>query len=456
VAVERVEQRPWYRIEELVGAGDGAGLERFLAELSPGDTARAFANLSADLRQQVLMLLSPGEAAAAIEELPEPQAADLVEELPAEEAAAIVARLPSQDQADLLSELDPRTAEAILAELPRDEAERARELAAHEPDRAGGLMITEHLAYPASARVRDIVDDLRRNAERYRRYDIQYGYVVGPERRLVGVVPLRELLLFPLDTPVRDFMLEPRALRAETGLDELRDFFDAHPFVGAPVVDAAGRLLGVVPRAEVGEALSARAERDHLKATGIVGGDELRTMPLGRRASRRLSWLSVNVVLNVLAASVIALFQDTVQTVIALAVFLPIISDMSGCSGNQAVAVTLRELTSGLVRPLDALRVLRKELGVGLVNGIALGALVGGAAWLWKGNPYLGLVIAAAMSINTLVSVCVGGIVPLGLKRLGVDPAIASGPLLTTITDMCGFLLVLGLATLMLPRLMAG
>jgi magnesium transporter len=454
--VERLEERPWVRLEELAMAGDRAQLERFIADLSPGDTARAFANLDAERSQRVLMLLSPSEAAAALEELPDTQAADLVEELPIREAAAIVSELLSDEQADLLAELDPLSAEAILREMPRAEADRARELVAYDPEQAGGLMITEHLAYPTTSRVRDIVDDLRANAERYRRYDIQYGYVVGPDRRLAGVLPLRELLLVPLDTPVRTFMLRPLAIRADMELDHLRDFFDSHPYMGAPVVDGEDRLLGVVPRAEVREALEARAERDHLKATGIVGGEELRTMPLSRRASRRLSWLSVNVVLNVIAASVIAFFQDTVQAVIALAVFLPIISDMSGCSGNQAVAVSLRELTAGLVRPLDALRVLRKELAVGLINGVALGVLVGAAAWLWRGNPWLGAVIATAMAANTVISVSVGGVVPLVLKRLGMDPAIASGPLLTTITDMCGFFLVLGLATFWLPRLVGG
>jgi magnesium transporter len=454
--VETIDERPWLRLQELAEAGDAEGIERLIGELSPGDTARAFANLSPETRQQVLVLLPRSEAAATLEELPETQAADLVEDLPTGEAAAIVAELSSGDQADLLAELDPLAAEAILSEMPREDADRARELASYAPDQAGGLMITEHLAYPSHARVRDIVEDLRRNAERYRGYDIQYGYVVGPGRRLVGVLPLRELLLVPLDQPVRAFMLEPRSVRADTGLDDLRGFFDANPYVGAPVVDEDGALLGVVARAVLHRALEQRAERDYLKATGIVGGEELRTMGLYRRASRRLSWLSANVVLNVIAASVIALFQDTVQAVVALAVFLPIISDMSGCSGNQAVAVTLRELTGGLVRPLDALRVLRKEVAVGLVNGAALGLLVGGVAWLWQGNPYLGVVIAAAMALNTLVSVAVGGVVPLGLKRLGIDPAIASGPLLTTLTDMCGFLLVLGLATLWLPRLVGG
>ena len=171
------------------------------------------------------------------------------------------------------------------------------------------------------------------------------------------------------------------------------------------------------------------------------------------RSRRRLSWLSVNIVLNLIAASVIALYQETLQAVIALAVFLPIISDMSGCSGNQAVAVSMRELTLGLIRPIDAVRVWLKEASVGLLNGAALGALIAAAAWAWQGNPYLGAVVGAAMAINTLVAVSLGGVVPLLLKRVRVDPALASGPILTTVTDMCGFALVLGIATAFLPWL---
>jgi magnesium transporter len=139
--------------------------------------------------------------------------------------------------------------------------------------------------------------------------------------------------------------------------------------------------------------------------------------------------------------------------VIALAVFLPIISDMSGCSGNQAVAVSMRELSLGLVRPLDAFRVWLKEIGVGLINGLVLGLLLGTAAWIWKGNTALGLVVATAMALNTVVAVSIGGTVPLLLKRLKFDPALASGPILTTITDMCGFFFVLSFATLMLAKL---
>jgi magnesium transporter len=150
---------------------------------------------------------------------------------------------------------------------------------------------------------------------------------------------------------------------------------------------------------------------------------------------------------------VIALFQETLSAVIALAVFLPIISDMSGCSGNQAVAVSLRELSMGLVRSEEVFRVWVKEIAVGILNGLALGVLIGLVAFLWQGNAYLGVVVGVALCLNTMIAVSIGGLVPLVLKRFNVDPAIASGPILTTVTDMCGFLLVLGIATLMLNQL---
>ena len=170
------------------------------------------------------------------------------------------------------------------------------------------------------------------------------------------------------------------------------------------------------------------------------------------RSGRRLAWLSANIVLNVLAASVIVYFEDTLTRLIALAAFLPIISDMSGCSGNQAVAVSMRELSLGLVRPRETFRVWAKEVSVGLINGAVLGLLLGLVAWLWRGSPVLGIVVGAALALNTVVAVSIGGTVPLILKGFGVDPALASGPILTTVTDICGFFLALGFAALALSH----
>jgi magnesium transporter len=235
-----------------------------------------------------------------------------------------------------------------------------------------------------------------------------------------------------------------------TSLDELGDFFDTYDFYGVPVVSADGQMLGVVLRKNVLEAYAEQVSIEHMESQGIVGGEELRTMPLLLRSRRRLSWLVVNILLNILAASVIAFHQDTLSSVIALAVFLPIISDMSGCSGFQAVAVTMRELSLGTVRTSELMRVWLKEVSVGLINGLVLGALIGVAAWLWKGSIYLGFVVGGALAINTVLAVSLGGIIPLLLKRFGADPALASGPILTTVTDMMGFFLALTFASIML------
>jgi magnesium transporter len=315
-------------------------------------------------------------------------------------------------------------------------------------------MVTEFLAYAGGASVAEVVEDLRVHAAEYRDYVVQYLYVVDHDERLEGVLRMRDLLLAPRETPVRELALTaPVRVRDDATLDELRDFFARHHWFGVPVVDADGRLLGLVRRSDVEQALEERLSADYLKSQGIAGGEELRSMPLGLRSRRRLGWLSVNIVLNVLAASVIAFYQDTLDAVITLAVFLPIISDMSGCSGNQAVAVSLRELSLGLVRPRDAARVWFDEVSVGLINGAALGVLLALVALAWQGNAWLGAVVGAALAANTVLAVSIGGTLPLIIRRLGKDPALASGPILTTITDTCGFLLVLGLATRLLPQL---
>jgi magnesium transporter len=208
-----------------------------------------------------------------------------------------------------------------------------------------------------------------------------------------------------------------------------------------------------VRREDVAEALAERAENDRRKMHGIVGGDEIRSLPLLVRSRRRLSWLSVNVLLNIVAASVIAAYEQTLAAVIALAVFLPMVSDMSGCSGNQAVAVSIREMALGITKPFELLRVWLQEVKVGLINGVVLGTLLAAVSTLWKGNPWLGLVLGSALALNTVIAVSLGGTIPLLLKRMKFDPAVASGPVLTTLTDICGFFLVLSFATAMLPRL---
>ena len=447
------EPTPWQRILALAEAGDGDGLERLIDGIGPSEAFRALVHLGAEQRDRVLTTLGPEEAADLIEEIPDEHAADLIEHLQVQDAASILNEMESDDQADVLGELDEQDAAAILAEMRPEEAADARELVRYADDVAGGLMVTELLRYEESAKVRDVIDDIGRRVSHHEGAEDVYVYVVSSLGRLVGVLDFRDLVLTDHGTALGDTLKSPLFVSVDASLEALEDFFKRHPFYATPVVDARQRLVGMVRRKDLRKALTERAEHDYLRMQGIVGGDEIRTLPLLIRARRRLSWLSLNIILNIVAASVIALYVDTLSAAIALAVFLPIVSDMSGCSGNQAVAVSMRELSLGIVKPNEVLRVWWQEVEVGLINGIALGCLLAGAAILWKGNPYLGLVVGAALAINTLVAVSIGGTVPLLLKRFGVDPAVASGPILTTVTDMCGFFLVLSFATVMLPRL---
>ncbi len=448
------ETQPWVKLEEIIDSGNAEQLEAYLNSLAPGEAALALSRLDGVEQLKVLTTLEPQDAADLIDEIPDVQATALVDALSPERAAVILQNLDSDEQADVLGAIDAEHAEAVLAAMDPQEAAEARKLFSYAPDVAGGLMVTEYLSYPRTFTARNVIEDLRQKVDEYADYDVQYVFVVSQEEKLEGVLRLRDLVLTPSNTPVVDIMIpNPLSVKVDEPLDELGAFFDHHAFIGVPVVDEAGRLVGVVRRADVEDALGDRADSDYLKSQGIVGGEELRTMPLLLRSRRRLSWLSINIVLNVIAASVIAYFEETLAAVIALAVFLPIISDMSGCSGNQALAVSVRELALGFIRPNELLRVWLKEISVGLINGVALGILIALTAWVWKGNAYLGLVVGTALALNTMIAVSIGGLVPLVLKLVKQDPALASGPILTTVTDMCGFFFVLSFAQLMLPWL---
>ncbi len=447
--------KPWDELSHLIEQAEPARVQDFLEQLSPTETARAISRISASDQGKLFAMLSPAEAADVIEDVSETQAADLIEEMPPQQAAAIIEELQSDLQADLLGELDEEDAEAILTRMDPEEAQEARQFLEYAPDTAGGIMVSELLCYRKDQTIGEVLADLQAHRETYADYHVQYIYVTDTRQRLAGVLRMHDLLFPSHSSLLSKVMIKtPLKVAVNANLEELSDFFEQHKLFGVPVVDAKGRLAGVVLPEAVEEATRKRSVSQFLGVSGIIGGEEFRTMPLLLRSGRRLSWLSINIVLNIVAASVIAIYQDTLSAVIALAIFLPMISDMSGCSGNQAVAVSMRELTLGLVRPNEVLRVWAKEASLGAINGLALGLLLGGVAFLYKGNPYLGLVVGGALAANTLVAVSLGGLLPLVLKRFKMDPALVSGPILTTVTDMCGFFFVLSFATAILPRLM--
>ncbi|HIJ35921.1 MAG TPA: magnesium transporter [Deltaproteobacteria bacterium] len=445
---------PWEKLRELIAAGNRIELTKFVETLSPPETARAISRLTGEEQLRLFSLLSPKDAADVIEDISEAQAADLVEDMPSEQAAAIMEELSSDYLVDVLGEMDEDASQAILAKMDSKEAAEARMLLEYPPDCAGGLMISEFLVYKTDNTIQNVLDDLQANRREYVNYHVQYFYVVDREEKLAGVLRMHDLLFPARETLLTQVMIpSPLSVSDKASLKELEEFFEEHHLFGVPVVDVGRRLMGVVLPNAIEEAVNKRKTKTFLRLSGIIGGEEFRTMPLFSRSGRRLSWLSMNIVLNIIAASVIALYQDTLAAVITLAVFLPMVSDMSGCSGNQAVAVSMRELSLGLVRPGELLWVLAKEAKVGVINGLVLGLLLGGVAYFWKGNPWLGVVVGGALAANTLVSVTLGGMLPLVLKRLRLDPALVSSPLLTTVTDMCGFFFVLSFAAAILPKL---
>lgn len=437
----------------LLDTGGAVAVERFIAQVPQSEKPR-LVNLLDDEHQQILLsILDDDDAADLLEGFYDAHTADLLEDLPADEAARIVEEMESHRQADVLGELEDEQAEAILSEMDPEEAHEIRKLLEYDEDTAGGLMATEFVQFPDDMKAGDLIASLRDKAESFFERNLHYVYVHSESGTLVGVVRMRDLLFSAWDTPLSRIMIaNPISVYSNAPIADLDDQFDRYPFWSLPVVDLNGRMIGVVRRADIEEALGEEHERVFLRFSGIIGGEEIRSMPLRERAMRRLAWLCLNAVLSLVAASVVLLFEGTINELFVLVFFMPVIANLSGCSGNQAVAVSIRELAVGLIQPKDFVIVWRKEFMVGLINGTAIGLVLGGVALLlsvlvWHSSPLIGPVIGVAFLVNTVIAVSLGGLIPLVLKRVGADAALGAPPILTTLTDMCGFLIVLTLAT---------
>jgi len=445
-------------LDALIQAGDGDAIAGFLHLLPPEDTAYTLSHLSDERRTKLFQALSvsaPELGADLLEHFVDEYAAGVIELLAPGEAAALVDAMDSDEQADVLGELHEDDAEAILQEMDPEEAEDARDRMGYEEDVAGGLMITEYLVYNQGQTIEEVTRDLHARAEEYAEYEVRYVYVVDDDYKLTGVVPMRSLVLVPGSRKVETQQVrEPITVNVHTSLDDLHDLFDRVDFSAVPVIDDEGKFAGVVQRASVQEAIGDRESDQFLKFGGIIGGEELRSMTIGSRAARRLTFLLPIMLLLLASATVIALFEDTVQKLPILAAFLPVVAGICGSGGNQAVAVSIRELSLGLIDGSDFVRVLVKELVVALLIGLVLGAVMFGIVFLWQKNVHLALVLGAAIPFVVTVSKTIGGTVPVLLKKTGIDPAMAAGPIVTTVVDLVGFFTVLMLATLMIEKLM--
>lgn len=434
----------------LIREGRVAQFLRRAEKLEAPDLADVLAEADDEERLEIVKLLPPTISAPALSELPEEEhPAETLAALEPARAAEIVEELPDDDAADLLGELEPQAQQLILERL--EDAERREEVAdllQYDPESAGGLMTANIVSVRATDTVGGALDEVRRQAEEVD--DFSEAYVVDESGRLLGVLGFKGLVINPPDRPVREVMHAPDVtVPPEMDQEEVARLMGRYNVSSIPVVDPEHRLLGRVTFDDVTDVVEAEATEDLLRFSGVSADEELGAG--WRTAVRsRLRWLLVNLATAAAGASVVGLFQDNINRILALAVWMPIVGGLGGNTGTQALAVTIRRLSLGQISPREFRGVVGKEMLVGLTNGLAIGALAGLAATivsaLTGGPPLLGLIVFLALAANLLVAGTMGAFVPLLLERLGVDPAVASSVFVTAFTDMCGFALLLGLA----------
>jgi magnesium transporter len=434
------------RIERMVGlvqAGDISSFVREAHDYEPADLADVLARLEEPERVVAVRALPPELSSQALAEMPEDaHAEETLAALDPAQAAEIVEELEDDDAADILRELDAETKEHILQEV-EDRAEVER-LLRYDEETAGGRMTTHLVTVRDIATTAEALEEIRRQAEEVEEF--YQVFVVDGQRRLVGVLPFKALVVSRPDRMVREYMAEADiVVRPETDQEEVARLMARYNLPSVAVVDDSGRLLGRVTIDDVIDVVEAETTEDLLKFGGVSPDEEL-AAPWTDAVRSRLPWLTVNLLTAFMAGGVVYLFQETVQRTVALAVWMPVIAGMGGNAGTQALAVTVRRLALGLIPSDRFFRVVGKEVLVGITNGITIGLIVGLVAALLGEGPGLGLVVFLAMTGNLLVAGFAGAFIPILLERLGVDPAIASSIFVTTFTDVCGFLLLLGLA----------
>jgi len=440
-------------LSRLLAVGDARAAKQLVADLHPVDAARLTVLLQESERVALFQMLNSSMAANIVERMNENEQVDVVSSLQPDVASGIIGQMDSDDAVDVLGDLPKEKTDAILAAMPRTRADQTRRLIAYDADSAGGIMATEFVALKETLSVHQALKTLREKYSRLGDERATYVYTVDRKGTLSGVLQLRDLVTRQPAELLKNIKInDVTYLDVNTDKYEVAQTFRRHRYLALPVVDNTKRLVGVITGDDVVDLIQEITTEEMMKLQG-VSLDETRTLPVLKMVRRRVSWLSINIFLNIIAASVIAFYTDTLKAVIALAVFLPIISDMSGVSGMQAVAVSIRDLALDRTSPKELGKVLWKEARIGFLNGLILGAEIGLVAYFWKGLPFLGVVVAVSLWLNTILSVCLGSGLPLVLKRFHLDPAIASGPLLTTVTDLMGFLIVLSLATRFLSYL---
>lgn len=437
-------------IRNLVEAGRLDAAVARLLELHPADQAELIADLNSEQRAALLPAVPREALARIVEYLPEDPRKEIVAEFSSEQLATVLDEVDDDIVADILHEVSDARAQEVLASMRR--AGAVRPLLRHADETAGGHMTRAFISLNGEWTAERAIAYLRR--VRPDADAAYYLYVVDPDNRLEGVVSLRDLIIAPPPAHLSDIMSrEIVRVRDDMDQEEMARLVQRYDLVALPVVDANDRLIGVVTVDDVLDVVEEEATEDILKLAG-VGVHERALSPIFESARRRLPWLAVNMVVALAAATVVNQFEDTIAKVAALAVFMPIIAGQGGNAGVQTATIVVRGLALDEIRLRDLFRVLTKEIGLGALKGIVFGTALALIAYVWKGNTTLAAVAGLAMFLNMIVASIGGVMIPMTLRYgLKLDPATAAGVFDTMLTDLMGFFIFLGLATLLLSRI---
>ncbi len=418
----------------------------------PADIAEVLSHLSDEQAAELLHRLYLRKAAAEpLGEMEPEDSAELLTELDRDEAIKILSRMDPDDAVDLLEELPEDVKDELLSRLAPKDAQVLTKLLEYPPDTAGGLMSPEVVALPLHLTAQEAIDVLRRKVEEVE--TIYYAYAVDDEGRLEGVISLRDLALARPETRLsalvnRDVISVP----VDADAEDVARLFDKYNYYALPVIDADRRLLGVITIDDVIDVIREEATEDIYRSQGVPLEERVDT-PWYESIKRRMPWLYFNLLTAFVAASVVGVFESTIAKFAVLAFFMPIIAGQGGNAGMQTVTIVTRGIALGEVPKGEGWRILGKEFLLGLLNGLAMGLVVGVVGFVWKHTISLGLVVFLAMTFNMITAGIVGTVIPLTLRALRQDPALASSIFLTTFTDTLGFAFLFVLAQIFIPEL---
>ncbi|MCK5444565.1 MAG: magnesium transporter [Rhodospirillaceae bacterium] len=440
------------RVLDAMGADNEAAVRELVANLHYSDVADLLERLSGVQRRRLLEFAKDVLDPEVLAEVDETVLDEMIDHIGLDQVAEVVAELDTDDAVNVIEELEEDEQQHVLGAIPQADRTLIEESLSFPEDSAGRLMQREVMTVPAFWDVGKTIDYLRESAEEenWNLPDVFYDIVVvGPKHDPLGTIPLSLLLRTKRPVGVSEIMTsEMKLISATLDQEEVAFLFRQRDLVSAPVIDDTGRLVGMITIDDVVDVIDEEAEEDIMRLGG-VREDDLYSATLATTRAR-FSWLFVNLITAILASAVIGLFQATIEQMVALAVLMPIVASMGGNAGTQTLTVAVRALATKELTTTNAMRQVGKEFMVGGINGLIFAVVMGAVAWMWFDQPMLGVVIAIAMIINLLVAGLAGASIPLALERFGIDPAIASSVFLTTLTDVVGFLVFLGLGAWLL------